>query len=57
MPKYCVSSVSSVNQFWKNGQGDQSIYFCGDYMNHHSTEGAALSGKLVAAQIKSDLEC
>jgi protoporphyrinogen oxidase len=46
--KYQPESVPLVTSFWENGQGDNRVYLCGDYLNHPCTDGAAMCGKKVA---------
>ncbi|PIR45264.1 MAG: hypothetical protein COV10_00030 [Candidatus Vogelbacteria bacterium CG10_big_fil_rev_8_21_14_0_10_51_16] len=55
MPKYLHGYVTKVKQFVQDRQGENGIYFIGDYMNSPWTEGAAQSGKRVAERIAHDL--
>ncbi len=49
MPKFPHGYVTKVKKFVQEHQGENGIYFIGDYMNSPWTEGAARSGKRLAA--------
>ena len=51
MPKFSQGHITHVTQFLKKGQGENNIYFCGDYLNSPWTEGALRCGQRVAQQI------
>ncbi|MBI5001869.1 FAD-dependent oxidoreductase [Candidatus Woesearchaeota archaeon] len=51
MPKFSQEHIRSVSEFLKKGQGENNIYFCGDYLNSPWTEGALRCGQRVAQQI------
>jgi protoporphyrinogen oxidase len=49
--KYYPRYVSIVRKFWTTGQGDNNVYFCGDFMNAPGVEGSIRSGQKVAKMI------
>lgn len=51
MPKFSHGHIRRVKEFLSNGQGDNNIYFCGDYLNSPWTEGAMRCGQRVAQEI------
>ncbi len=51
MPKFSQGHITHVTQFLKKGQGENNVYFCGDYLNSPWTEGALRCGQRVAKQI------
>lgn len=51
MPKFYPGSLISVKEFLDNNQGDQNVWFTGDYLNSPWSEGALRCGKRVADQI------
>ena len=51
MPKFPHGYVTKVKRFVQEHQGENGIYFIGDYMNSPWTEGAARSGQRVAKAI------
>jgi oxygen-dependent protoporphyrinogen oxidase len=51
MPKFAHGHLSLVKRFLKDGQGEQNVYLCGDYLNSPWTEGALRCGERVARQI------
>jgi protoporphyrinogen oxidase len=56
MPKFYAGHLKNVADFLQNGQGQQNIYFTGDYLNSPWTEGALRCGQRVAQQIISDVQ-
>ncbi|MBI4440652.1 FAD-dependent oxidoreductase [Candidatus Woesearchaeota archaeon] len=56
MPKFDYRYVSLVKKFWGDGQGDNNVFFCGDYLNTPWVEGSILCGKKVATLIKDRLK-
>lgn len=54
IPKYSTGYVSLAKNFWENGQGDQNVYLCGDYLNAPWMEGSLRCGKKVAERILQD---
>jgi oxygen-dependent protoporphyrinogen oxidase len=53
MPKFYKGFIKKVAQFFRDGQGDQNVYFCGDYLNAPWTEGALRLGKRTAELIST----
>lgn len=51
MPIYEPGHLERVRRFWSRGQGDGSVYLCGDYLNHPWIEGSIRCGEKVAARI------
>ncbi|MEK7483110.1 MAG: FAD-dependent oxidoreductase [Planctomycetota bacterium] len=51
MPKFSPQSISAVKRFWEEGQSEQNVYFCGDYMNAPWVEGSIRCGQKVAVRI------
>ncbi len=51
MPLYSQGYLTHVKEFLDEGQGEDNIYFCGDYLNSTWTEGAFRCGQRVADQI------
>ncbi|MBI4836503.1 MAG: FAD-dependent oxidoreductase [Candidatus Abawacabacteria bacterium] len=51
MPKFYPGYLKIVQSFLASGQGEQNIYFCGDYVNSLWTEGALRGGKRTAQLI------
>ncbi|MBI4448644.1 FAD-dependent oxidoreductase [Candidatus Woesearchaeota archaeon] len=51
VPKFYPGYVRAMQHFWTNGQGDNSIYLVGDYLNSTGVESAARCGKRVAEMI------
>ncbi len=51
MPKFYTGYLKAVKNFLDNHQGENNIYFCGDYMNSLWTEGAIRGGKRTAEKI------
>jgi protoporphyrinogen/coproporphyrinogen III oxidase len=43
--------ISEVNSFWKQGQGENQVYLCGDYLASPYVEGSIRCGKRVAESI------
>lgn len=55
MPKFAHGHLVAVSEFMKDGQGEQNVFFCGDYLNGPWTEGALRCGERVAEQVKTKL--
>ncbi len=55
MPKFYPGSVTLVKEFLDNGQGEQQVFFCGDYLNSPWTEGALRCGQRVAQNVIDSL--
>jgi oxygen-dependent protoporphyrinogen oxidase len=53
MPIFFPTFVQQVKRFWQEGQGDQNVYLCGDFLNTPWIEGSIRCGQRVAALIKS----
>lgn len=51
LPVYGVGDLGRAKEFWVNGQGDGSVWLCGDYLNHPWLEGSVRCGEKVAAAI------
>lgn len=51
MPKFSQETVSEIDEFWGDGQGDNNVFFCGDYLNFPWIEGSIRCGKRVALMI------
>lgn len=51
IPKYTPDLITAVREFLGTSQGENGIYFAGDYMAAPWTEGAAQSGKCTAELI------
>ncbi|MCC7522586.1 FAD-dependent oxidoreductase [Candidatus Uhrbacteria bacterium] len=51
MPKFSHGHLKRVSEFMQDGQGENSVFFCGDYMNGPWTEGALRNGERVAEQV------
>ncbi|MEO5761271.1 MAG: FAD-dependent oxidoreductase [Vicinamibacteria bacterium] len=51
IPKYDCGHITRVKDFLRDGQGQQGLYLCGDYMNAPWIEGASRSGRKAARQI------
>ena len=45
MPKFDHKYVTRVKRFWQDGQGDNGVYLCGDYLNTPWVEGASHAEK------------
>ena len=56
MPKFYHGHITNVRKFMQNGQGDNNVFFCGDYLNSPWTEGALRCGKIVAKQVIASFE-
>lgn len=54
MPKFNTRLVNAVRMFWPN-QGQNRLFFTGDYLNSPWTEGAARCGKKVAMLVHEQL--
>lgn len=51
MPKFYHRYVTQVKRFWEQNQGENQVYFCGDYLNAPWVEGSILCGKKVAQHL------
>lgn len=51
LPVYAPGVVDRVARFWSEGQGDEGLWLCGDYLNHPWVEGSIRCGEKVAAAI------
>ena len=51
IPKYDGPQITRVKAFLRDGQGQQGLYLCGDYMNAPWIEGASRSGQKAARQL------
>jgi len=51
MPKFYHGSLKIMKDFLDNGQGDNNVWFCGDFLNSPWTEGALRCGQRVAEAI------
>jgi protoporphyrinogen/coproporphyrinogen III oxidase len=56
MPKFNRGHLTRVAEFLENGQGENNIFFCGDFMNSPWTEGALRCGQRTASQISEELK-
>lgn len=56
MPKFDHKYVSKVQEFWDHGQGDNNVYFCGDYLNGVWIEGSIICGKKVAKRVEESFQ-
>lgn len=55
IPKYDCGQITRVKAFLRDGQGDQGLYLCGDYLNAPWIEGASRSGQQAAQHLIRDL--
>ena len=51
IPKYDGAQITRVKAFLRDGQGQQGLYLCGDYLNAPWIEGASRSGQKAARQL------
>jgi oxygen-dependent protoporphyrinogen oxidase len=51
VPRYDCEHLERVRAFQRSGQGQESVYLCGDYLNAPWLEGACRSGRGVAESI------
>jgi protoporphyrinogen oxidase len=51
MPKFSAGHLKRVDTFLQHHQGEQNVYFCGDFMNSLWTEGSLRGGKRTASLI------
>lgn len=56
MPKFSPETVTQIDHFWENGQGENLIFFCGDYLNSPWIEGGIRCGKRVAAMVQESVK-
>jgi protoporphyrinogen/coproporphyrinogen III oxidase len=56
IPKYTPGYLKIVKDFLESDQGNNNVYFCGDYLNSPWTEGALRCGERVAEQIIASYE-
>lgn len=54
MPKFFPSYISLVKKFWETGQGENRVYFCGDFLNMPWIEGSVRCGQRIAALVTKD---
>lgn len=47
--------INKVNSFWNQGQGENHIYLCGDYLASPYVEGSIRCGKRVAKAILTEI--
>lgn len=53
MPKFYPGYLKTAKEFYEgDGQGEQNVFLCGDYLNSPWTEGALRCGQRVAKQIQ-----
>jgi predicted NAD/FAD-dependent oxidoreductase len=50
-PRWLENSLERTQKFWQNGQGEQNVYFCGDYTNGPFVESSLRSGYMAAEKI------
>ena len=55
LPKYYHGYITKVKEFLEDGQGDNNVFFCGDYLNSLWTEGSLRCGQRVARQISEQI--
>lgn len=55
MPKFYPSYLTTVKTFLDTAQGEQNVFFCGDYLNSTWTEGALRCGERVAEAVATQL--
>ncbi|MDP1835772.1 MAG: NAD(P)/FAD-dependent oxidoreductase [Chlamydiales bacterium] len=55
IPKYSVGFVSHAGRFWQEGQGDNNVFMCGDYLNAPWMEGSTRCGKKVAESVLASI--
>ncbi len=53
MPIFSHGYLREVESFLKDGQGERSVFLCGDYLNSPWTEGSARCGERVAEALYS----
>ena len=53
MPKFYQGYLTTVRKFFESSQGDNHVFFCGDYLNSTWTEGSLRCGQRVAEQVAS----
>lgn len=51
LPIYGVGQVTQVKRFWAEGQGQNRVWLCGDYLNQPWVEGSIRCGEKVARAI------
>jgi protoporphyrinogen oxidase len=51
MPKFDCAHMACVKSFLAQGQGQDGLYLCGDYLNSPWLEGASRCGRRVAGQV------
>lgn len=56
MSKSTGNYASLVQRFWEQGQGEQNVYLCSDYLSAPNMEGAARCGQLVANRLAQALK-
>ena len=55
MPKFEKGHITRVANFLEEGQGDNNIFLCGDYLNSPWTEGALRCGQRVARTVLAQI--
>lgn len=55
IPKYKQGYIKLVRDFMHNGQGENGVFLCGDYLNSPWTEGSCGCGQRVAQQVANHL--
>lgn len=55
MPKFYPGYLNLVHDFLRDGQGENNVFFAGDYLNSPWTEGALRCGKRVAETVETAL--
>lgn len=55
MPKFYPGYLKNVQTFLEDHQGEQNVFFCGDYLNAPWTEGALRNGQRVAKAVIAQL--
>lgn len=56
IPKYSEGHLTRVKTFQDNHQGEQNIFFAGDYLNAPWTEGALQNGQRTAEEVHNLLD-
>jgi len=56
MPKFFQGSLTKIKSFLDTHQGDQNVWFAGDWLNSPWTEGALRCGQRVAKEINKKYE-
>lgn len=56
MPKFYPGFLTKVKAFIEDHQGDNNVFFCGDYLNSPWTEGSLRCGQRVAEAVMRSFE-